>query len=80
MRQREFLAAILPPPSLSVGRLGVGDGGGPGNQRVDIHRLASYLCRPRLCSLSVLVGGARVCRGVTILDGLLFLVALAKWR
>ena len=49
-------------PSLSGGWLGAGDGGGPGNRHADVHRLASYLSRPRLCSPSVLVGGARVCR------------------
>ena len=61
-RRREFPAAIPPAPSLSDGWLGAGDGGGPRNRCADVHRLASYLSRPRLCSPSVLVGGARVCR------------------
>jgi hypothetical protein len=71
---------IPPAPSLSGGRLGAGDGGGPGNWRADVYRLASYLSRPRLCSPLVLAGRARVCRGVTILDGLLFLAASARRR
>jgi hypothetical protein len=55
-------AAIPPAPSLSGCRFGAGDGGGPGNRRADVYRLASYLVRPRLCSPTAIVGGARVCR------------------
>lgn len=72
--------AIPPAPSLSSGRFGAGDGGGPGNRRADVNRLASYLSRPRFCSPSFLAGGARACRGVSILSGLLFLVASARRR
>ena len=57
-------AAIPPVPSLSSGRLGTGDGGGPGNRRADIVRLGSYLSRLRFCSSMLLVDGARVCRGL----------------
>ena len=57
-------AAIPPVPSLSSGRLGTGDGGGPGNCRADLVRLCSYLSRFRFCSSMLLVDGARVCRGL----------------
>jgi hypothetical protein len=55
-------AAIPPTPSLFGCRFSAGDGGGPRNRRADVYRLASYLVRPRLCSLVAIVGGARVCR------------------
>ena len=60
-RQKSFLAAILPVPFLSDGRIGVREGGGPRNQRANVYRLGRALSRPRFCSSSVFDGGARVC-------------------
>ena len=58
-RGRTPVPAAVPPASfLSGGRDGVGEGGGLGKRRADVHRVA----RSRVCLPAMVVGGARFSR------------------
>ena len=66
-RRRAFPTAIPSAPSLSGGRSGAGEGRGPRNRCADVYSLDLCSSRSRVCSPSLLGGGARVRRGTLLL-------------
>ena len=52
-----FLAVIPLVPSVSGGRIGTGDGGGPRNRRAAVNRLDSIVSRSSFFLADVAAGG-----------------------